>query len=195
MAFLNSKTQEKQSEVKRKKDVHEEPDEQLHERTEEEEKDGRPDYQLLFMSSWLLGDYWTFVWKTFGLDGPKAWEGSSQTFTTLKVNLFAFNFSLRLYADLFSQVTTVTSIRPHLFTPSPSFPSCCDLTVVAPSNFRQNFPGTHPWSTPATSATSWTGTSWSPPSSRPSPWSTPASSSRGMASTCLTCIGRAAKIC
>ena len=128
MAFLNSKTQEEQSKVKRKKEVDEEADEQLHERTEEEEEDGRPDYQLLFMSSWLLGDYWTFVWKTFGLDGPKAWEGGSQTFTTLVCLKI---FSLRLNVDIFSQVTTVTSIRPHLFTPSLSFPSCCDLVVVA----------------------------------------------------------------
>ena len=88
MAFLNSKTQEDQSKVRRKKEVDEEPDEQLDGKTEEGE-DGRPDYQLLFMSSWLLGDYWTFVWKTFGLDGPKAWEGGSQTFATLKVKLSA----------------------------------------------------------------------------------------------------------
>ena len=78
MAFLNSKTQEEESKVKRKKESDEEPDEQLDGGTEE--GDARPDYQLLFMSSWLLGDYWTFVWKTFGLDGPKAWEGGSQTF-------------------------------------------------------------------------------------------------------------------
>ena len=84
MAFLNSKTQE-QSKVKQRenkesleKEVDKEPDEQLHGRPDQdEEEDGRPDYQLLFMSSWLLGDYWTFVWKTFGLDGPKAWEGTS----------------------------------------------------------------------------------------------------------------------
>ena len=76
MAFLHSKTQE-QSKVDKQSFEEEEPEsEHLHGRPEEE--DGRPDYQLLFMSSWLLGDYWTLVWKTFGLDGPKAWEGSSQ---------------------------------------------------------------------------------------------------------------------
>ena len=35
----------------------------------------RPDYQLLFMSSWLLADYWTLVYRTFGLD-MQAWEGA-----------------------------------------------------------------------------------------------------------------------
>ena len=33
-----------------------------------------PDAQLLFMSSWMLADYWTFIWKTFGLDGEKMWN-------------------------------------------------------------------------------------------------------------------------
>merc|ERR550519_1783234 len=37
--------------------------------------DQRPDYQLLFMSSWILADYWTLIWRTFGLDGPRLWEG------------------------------------------------------------------------------------------------------------------------
>ena len=37
-----------------------------------------PDVQLLFMSSWLLADYWTFIWKTFGLDGDKMWSGYYQ---------------------------------------------------------------------------------------------------------------------
>ena len=103
MAFLNSKTQEEESKVKRKKESDEEPDEKLDGRTEEEE-DSRPDYQLLFMSSWLLGDYWTFVWKTFGLDGPKAWEGSFQTFAILKVNLSALYLSHSLDVDLFSRL-------------------------------------------------------------------------------------------
>ena len=76
MAFLHSNTQEQKKVDKQnfEEKVDEEP-RQLHGSPEE---DGRPDYQLLFMSSWLLGDYWTFVWKTFGLDGPKAWEGSSR---------------------------------------------------------------------------------------------------------------------
>jgi len=34
-----------------------------------------PDAQLLFMSSWMLADYWTLIWKTFGLDGVKMWDG------------------------------------------------------------------------------------------------------------------------
>ena len=85
MAFLHSKTQE-QSKVDKQSFEEEEPEsEHLHGRPEEE--DGRPDYQLLFMSSWLLGDYWTLVWKTFGLDGPKAWEGNSQTFALKIANL------------------------------------------------------------------------------------------------------------
>ena len=93
MAFLHSDTQE-QSKVKampnqkssemEKEDAEEQIE--LHGKTEVDGgNDGRPDYQLLFMSSWLLGDYWTFVWRTFGLDGPKAWEGSSQIFSTIQV--------------------------------------------------------------------------------------------------------------
>jgi len=34
-----------------------------------------PDIQLMFMSSWVLADYWTFIWKTFGLEGDRLWEG------------------------------------------------------------------------------------------------------------------------
>ena len=33
-----------------------------------------PDVQLLFMSSWMLADYWTFIWKTFGLNGTQMWD-------------------------------------------------------------------------------------------------------------------------
>ena len=70
MAFLHTRSQErsksKQSDINLEEEEEERPS-----------VDDRPDYQLLFMSSWLLGDYWTFVWKTFGLDGPKAWEGRS----------------------------------------------------------------------------------------------------------------------
>ena len=79
MAFLHSKTQVDNPSF----EVDEEPG-QLHGRLDKAE-DGRPDYQLLFMSSWLLGDYWTLVWKTFGLDGPKAWEGCSETFTNFSI--------------------------------------------------------------------------------------------------------------
>ena len=35
----------------------------------------RPDIQLLFMSSWIMADYWTFIWKTFNLDGERLWDG------------------------------------------------------------------------------------------------------------------------
>jgi len=42
---------------------------------EKEKTEVRPDYQLLFMSSWLLADYWTLVYRTFGLD-MQAWEGA-----------------------------------------------------------------------------------------------------------------------
>ena len=38
----------------------------------------RPDIQLLFMSSWILADYWTFIWRTFGLDGDRLWDGYFQ---------------------------------------------------------------------------------------------------------------------
>ena len=34
-----------------------------------------PDIQLLFMSSWIMADYWTFIWKTFNLEGERLWEG------------------------------------------------------------------------------------------------------------------------
>ena len=37
-----------------------------------------PDIQLLFMSSWILADYWTFIWKTFNLDGARMWDGYYQ---------------------------------------------------------------------------------------------------------------------
>jgi len=33
-----------------------------------------PDFQLMFMTSWILADYWTFIWKSFGLDGDRLWE-------------------------------------------------------------------------------------------------------------------------
>ena len=34
-----------------------------------------PDIQLMFMSSWMLADYWTLIWRTFGLDGDTMWSG------------------------------------------------------------------------------------------------------------------------
>ena len=127
MAFLNSKTQEEESKVKRNKEVDEEPDEQPDGGTGGDEDD-RPDYQLLFMSSWLLGDYWTFVWKTFGLDGPKAWEGGSQTFATLKMNLSAFNFFLRLLpSPLFAHIS---SRRLHPSHPAATSQSWLRQTLV-----------------------------------------------------------------
>jgi len=42
---------------------------------ESAEAEARPDTQLLFMSSWLLADYWSLVWRTFGLDGERLWAG------------------------------------------------------------------------------------------------------------------------
>ena len=33
-----------------------------------------PDVQLMFMSSWMLADYWTLIWRTFGLDGDMMWS-------------------------------------------------------------------------------------------------------------------------
>ena len=70
MAFLHTRSQERSKSKRSDIDLEEKEDDRP-------SVDDRPDYQLLFMSSWLLGDYWTFVWKTFGLDGPKAWEGRS----------------------------------------------------------------------------------------------------------------------
>ena len=70
MAFLHTRSRERSKSKQSDIDLEEKEDERP-------SVDDRPDYQLLFMSSWLLGDYWTFVWKTFGLDGPKAWEGRS----------------------------------------------------------------------------------------------------------------------
>ena len=37
-----------------------------------------PDIQLLFMSSWIMADYWTFIWRTFNLDGKKMWDSYYQ---------------------------------------------------------------------------------------------------------------------
>ena len=47
----------------------------IHSGTEGQTETETPDIQLLFMSSWIMADYWTFIWKTFNLDGERLWEG------------------------------------------------------------------------------------------------------------------------
>ena len=115
MAFLHTRSQERSKSKQSDIDLEEKEDERP-------SVDDRPDYQLLFMSSWLLGDYWTFVWKTFGLDGPKAWEGRSS---------HTRDCTIRSLESYFPKVITATSTPLHLFMQFPSCPSCYGLVAVA----------------------------------------------------------------